>query len=94
MKYIVFQSPQGPRISIFAAPTTHAEEAAAHPDWKPASAGFLVFRGPDRVQCFDHSESLNLRPQAIDESLIEIFSSATLRLTTVPPPPVTINFHE
>ena len=74
MKYIIFRSPEGPRVSIFAAPTTHAEEAAAHPSWKPESAGFLVFRSIDCVQCFDRSESLNLKPRAMDDSMIEVLT--------------------
>jgi hypothetical protein len=92
VKYIIFRSPEGPRVSIFAAPTTHAEEAAAHPSWKPESAGFLVFRSIDCVQCFDRSESLNLKPRAMDDSMIEVLTAATLMLTTVPPPPVTVRF--
>ena len=80
MKYIIFKSPDGPRVEIFAAPTTHADQAAAHPNWKPQSAGFVVFHGLGLVECCGRSDSLNLGPDPRDASLIEVMMAATLRL--------------
>ena len=51
MKYIIFRTAEGPRVEIFAAPTTHADQAKAHPDWKPTSAGFVIFMGHGEVVC-------------------------------------------
>lgn len=82
MKYIVFESKNGPRISIFAAPTTHAEEARSHQGWKPTSAGFVEFLGGGRVRTFGFSNSLNLHPAPMDAKFIEVFMSATLKLAT------------
>jgi hypothetical protein len=80
MKYIVFKSPDGPRVEIFAAPTTHADQAAAHPGWKPQSAGFVEFLGGGNVRVFGFSESLRLGCDPRDTSLIEVMMSATLQL--------------
>jgi hypothetical protein len=80
MKYIVFDSKQGPRVSIFAAPTTHADEAAAHPDWQPRSAGFVEFPSKGKVHCLGFSDSLGLRPDPRDERTIEIMADITLRM--------------
>jgi len=78
MKYIVFRSPEGPRVEIFAVPTTHADQAAAHPAWKPVSAGFVEFLGAGNVRCFGFSESLRLGCGETDTSLIEVMMSTTL----------------
>jgi len=86
MKYVLFRSPEGPRIEIFCAPTTHADQAKAHPDWKPTSAGFVTFLGQGEVRCYGRSDSLNLCPAQSDDSLIEVMMSATHRLA---PPPKT-----
>ena len=80
MKYIIFASAEGPRLALFAAPTTHTAEAAAHPLWNPKSAGYVEFLGAGKVRCFSYSDSLNLRPGLQDESLIQIMMSATLRI--------------
>ena len=85
MKYIVFKSPEGPRVEGFAAPTTHADQAAAHPKWVPQSAGFVHFRSPGEVVCYGKSDSLNLSPGLHDASLIEVMESVTQLLC--PPPP-------
>jgi len=85
MKYIVFLSPEGPRVEIFAAPTTHAEQAAAHPTWKPQSAGFVHFLSLGMVRCYGRSDSMNLGINPRDESLIEVMIAATHKLN---PPPV------
>jgi hypothetical protein len=87
MKYIIFKSHEGPRVEIFAAPTTHADQAAAHPVWKPISAGFVEFLGAGDVRCFGFSESLDLRPDQHDSSLIEVMMSATLRTCAASPIP-------
>ena len=80
MKYIIFTSAEGPRLAIFAAPTPHTAEAAAHPCWNPKNAGYIEFLGGGKVRCFSYSDSLNLRPGLQDESLIQIMMSATLRI--------------
>lgn len=80
MKYIIFDSAEGPRLSIFAIPTSHADEAALRPRWNPRSAAFIEFLGDGKVRCFGRSDSLNLGPALRDESLIEVMMSATLRL--------------
>jgi hypothetical protein len=84
MKYIIFRSPEGPRAEIFAAPTTHADQARAHRDWKPISAGFVTFLGQGEVRCYGYSDSLNLGPAQSDDSLIEVMMSATLSLAPAP----------
>jgi hypothetical protein len=78
MKYVVYRSPEGPRISIFAAPTTHKEDADAHPTWTPRSAGFVEFLGAGEVRAFGFSESLRIGCDPRDASLIEVMMSATL----------------
>lgn len=80
MKYIIFDSTYGVRIALFTAPTTHADEAAAHRDWQPKSAGYLEFLGGGRVRTCGYSDSLNLRPDPYDAVIIEIFMAATLKL--------------
>lgn len=80
MKYIIYRSAEGPRISMFAAPTTHAADAAAHPGWTPTSAGFVAFPGAGQVECFGHSDSLNLAGDPHDAMLIRAMMAATLRL--------------
>jgi hypothetical protein len=85
MKYIIYHSAEGPRISLFAAPTIHAEDAAAHPGWKPTSAGFVAFRGDCQVECFGRSDSLNLAADPQDAMLIRAMTYATLRLCSRDP---------
>jgi hypothetical protein len=85
MKYIIFESPEGPRVSIFGAPTTHADEAAAHPSWKPLSAGFIEFLGEGNVRCFGFSESLRIGCSLHDASLLEVIMEATLNLCVTLP---------
>jgi hypothetical protein len=87
MKYIIFFSPDGPRIEVFCAPTTHREQADAHRSWTLLSAGFIEFLGEGRVRCHGRSESLNLRPDPRDEQLIEAFMRATARLSLASPIP-------
>jgi hypothetical protein len=82
MKYIIFKSPDGLRIAIFPAPTTHAEEAMLHREWSPISAGYVEFLGGGRVRTFGRSDSLNLDRLPRDADFIECFMSATLRLAT------------
>ena len=85
MKYIVFLSPEGPRVAVFAAPTTHADEATAHPEWTVRSAGYLQFLGQASVRCYGRSDSLNRAVSPHDERLIEAMLRATARMC--PPPP-------
>ncbi len=93
MKYIVFKSLDGPRLEVFASPTTHADQAAAHPSWKPQSAGFVEFLGSGNVRVFGFSESLRLGCDPRDASLIEVMMSATLQLCVTLPVSLT-NSHE
>ena len=72
MKYIVFRSLEGPRVEIFGSPTTHANQAAAHPAWQPESAGFISFLAGGQVVCFGRSHSLNLAADSGDAALIEM----------------------
>jgi hypothetical protein len=72
VKYIVFQSREGPRVEIFGAPTTHAEQAAAHPAWQPQAAGFIRFLARGEIVCFGRSYSLNLAADPGDAALIEM----------------------
>ena len=72
MKYIVFRSLEGPRVEIFGSPTTHANQAAAHPAWQPESAGFIRFLAGGQVVCFGRSHSLNLAADPGDAALIEM----------------------
>jgi hypothetical protein len=74
LKYIVFRSPEGPRVEIFGAPTTHADQAAAHPAWQPQAAGFIRFPGSGEVVCCGRSDSLNLAADPRDAALIEMVS--------------------
>jgi hypothetical protein len=71
-----------PRCVLFAAPIVHDEIARAHAaqGWKPRSAGFVEFLGGGQVRCFGHSESLQLKPEPLDPSLIEVMMSATLSI--------------
>ena len=79
MKYIIYRSPEGARVEVFTAPTTHSEQAETHPKWKPESAGFIEFLGNGTVRCFGFSESLRIGCDPRDASLIEVLMSATLR---------------
>ena len=78
MKYIVFRSPEGPRVEIFGSPTTHANQAAAHPAWQPQSAGFIRFLDGGQVVCFGRSHSLNLAADPADAVLIEMVGRMNL----------------
>ena len=78
MKYIVFRSPEGPRVEIFGSPTTHANQTAAHPAWQPQSAGFIRFLAGGEVVCFGRSDSLNLAADPGDAALIEMVSRMNL----------------
>jgi hypothetical protein len=84
MKYVIFRSPEGPRVEVFCAPTTHADQAAAHSSWQPRSAGFVTFLGNGEVRCYGRSDSLNLGPDHLDASLIEVTMHATHRLSSDP----------
>ena len=70
MKYIIFDSTEGPQVVLFCAPLTHRQEADAHPTWTPMSAGFLEFISPSAVRCFGRSDSLNLGCGYRDAGLI------------------------
>jgi hypothetical protein len=85
MKYITFLSPEGPRVEIFCAPTTHVEQAKAHPAWQPISAGFVQFLGNGCVRTYGRSESMNLGSAPRDGSLIEVMMSATLKTSSPEP---------
>jgi hypothetical protein len=78
VKYIVFQSREGPRVEIFGAPTTHAEQAAAHPAWQPQAAGFIRFLARGEIVCFGRSYSLNLAADPGDAALIEMVGRMNL----------------
>jgi hypothetical protein len=84
MKYVIYTSPEGLRLSTFAAPTTHADDAGMHPGWSPASAGYVQILGGGRVRCYGSSASLKLAPRSGDEPLIEALMAATLGIN--PPP--------
>ena len=78
MKYIVFRSSEGPRVEIFGAPTSHADQAAAHPAWQPQAAGFVRFLDGGEVVCFGRSQSLNLAADPGDKALIEMLCRMNL----------------
>jgi hypothetical protein len=59
-------------VEIFCAPTTHADQAAAHPAWQPQAAGFVRFLDGGEVVCFGRSCSLNLSADPGDAALIEM----------------------
>jgi hypothetical protein len=85
MKYILYKAPDGLRAAVFPVPTTHAEEAAAHPTWQPISAGFVEFLSAGNVRCFGRSESLKLAADPSDSSIIEVMMSATLKFCAPQP---------
>jgi hypothetical protein len=88
MKYLLFITPEGPRVEIFCAPTTHAEQAKAHAGWKLLSAGFVEFLGGGHVRCYGRSDSLNLGPGSRDNLVIQSMMRATLMISSPQPVPV------